>query len=236
MTIEIKGMMETSFLDWDGKIVATLFVPKCNFRCPFCQNHELIKYPDKFQTIPFAQIEKFILKNKLFLDGVCITGGEPLVYPDISDLIINLRELDLKIKLDTNGSYPEILDMLIHDKLIDYIAMDVKAPLDSNLYSNSAGVKIELKKIQKSIEIIMNSNVDYEFRSTVVPKLLDVEKIIMISKSIQGANKYVLQQYIPDNALAPEFRKVKPYSNVEINKMAQMCRKHVNIVTVRGLK
>jgi pyruvate formate lyase activating enzyme len=236
MTLEIKGMMETSFLDWDGKIVATLFVPKCNFRCPFCQNHDLIEHPDNFKTITFEQIERVIKKSKLFLDGICITGGEPLVYTDLGEFIIKLRELDMKIKLDTNGSYPDRLNTMINKGILDYIAMDIKAPLNSKLYEKSAGAKVEIEKIIRSIDIIMNSNLDYEFRSTVVPGLLDLDKITEIARSIDGARKYVLQQYLQDNALSPDFRKVQPYSNAEIEKMADVCRKHINIITIRGLK
>lgn len=236
MALEIKGMIETSLLDWDGKIVATLFVPKCNFRCPFCQNHELIEHPDKLQTIPFEQIEKFIFKNKSFLDGVCLTGGEPLVYSDLREFIIRLRELEMKIKLDTNGSYPEIIEQLIKNDIIDYIAMDIKAPLDKQVYELSCGVKVDINKIQNSIEIIMNSGIDYEFRSTVVPTLLDLDGVVNICKVIKGAKKYVLQQFVPENALAHEFRKVRPYSNDKINEMVSESKKYINKVTSRGLK
>ncbi len=236
MALEIKGMIETSFLDWDGKIVATLFVPKCNFRCPFCQNHELIEHPDKLQTIPFEQIEKFIFKNKSFLDGICLTGGEPLVYSDLREFIIRLRELEMKIKLDTNGSYPEIIEKLIKNDIIDYIAMDIKAPFDKQVYELSSGVKVDINKIQKSIEIIMNSGIDYEFRSTVVPTLLDIDGVVNICQVINGARKYVLQQFVPENALAQEFRKVRPYSNDKINEMVSESKKYINKVTSRGLK
>ena len=213
-----------------------LRVPKCNFRCPFCQNHELIEHPDKLQTIPFEQIEKFIFKNKSFLDGICLTGGEPLVYSDLREFIIRLRELEMKIKLDTNGSYPEIIEKLIKNDIIDYIAMDIKAPFDKQVYELSSGVKVDINKIQKSIEIIMNSGIDYEFRSTVVPTLLDIDGVVNICQVINGARKYVLQQFVPENALAQEFRKVRPYSNDKINEMVSESKKYINKVTSRGLK
>jgi len=236
MALEIKGMNETSLLDWDGKVVATLFVPKCNFRCPFCHNHELIEHPDKFETIPFDQIKKFIFKNKYFLDGVCITGGEPLVYPDLREFIIKLRELDMMIKLDTNGSCPEIIVELINENIIDYIAMDIKAPLDEKIYETSSGAKVDIDKIKRSIDIIMNSGIDYEFRSTVVPTLLDIDGVVNICKSIKGAKKYVLQQFVPENTLEVELRNVKPYPNDQIKEMVSKCKEYVNKVTVRGLK
>jgi pyruvate formate lyase activating enzyme len=236
MELEIKGMVETSLLDWDGKIVTTLFVPKCNFRCPFCQNSDLIEHPDNFETIPFERIKKFIVKNKNFLDGVCLTGGEPLVYSDIGELISKLRDLGMKVKLDTNGSYPKVLEKLISEGLLDFIAVDVKAPLVNSLYEKSIGVKIDIAQIQNTIEIVMNSNVDYEFRTTVVPTLLDENGILEVCRNIKGANKYVLQQYVPDKALLPEFRKIQPYSRAIFDNMIELGHKYVNIMIARGLK
>lgn len=236
MELEIKGIVETSLLDWDGKIVMTLFVPNCNFRCPFCHNSELIEHPDNFETVPFEHIKKLTIKNKKFLDGVCLTGGEPLVYNEIGEFISKLRELGMKVKLDTNGSNPKALNKLLKDGLIDYVAVDIKAPLDQKLYNKSAGIKIDIDNIQEAIEIVMSSGVDYEFRTTVVPTLLDEKGILGVCQDIKGANKYVLQQYVPDKALLPKFRKIQPFPRDVIENMIDLGRNYVNVMIARGLK
>ena len=236
MALEIKGMIETSFLDWDGQIVTTLFVPKCNFRCPFCQNSALIERPDEFETIDFARIKRFLKQNKNFIDGVCLTGGEPLVYSDIGELISKVRDLGMKIKLDTNGSFPQVLNKLINDGLIEHIAMDIKAPLNQEAYERCSGAKINLDHLRESIELIMSSDIDYEFRTTVVPTLLEEKDILMICKDIEGAKKYVLQQFVPEHSLSPEFRKIKPYPRERIEDMVEQGRGYVKKMLARGLK
>lgn len=231
--MKIKGMIEVSFLDWDGKIVTTLFVPKCNFRCPYCQNWELIEHPENFEEIAFERIKKFLLSHKDFIDGVCITGGEPISYEDLPDFIKKIKELGFLVKLDTNGSKPRMIKKLIDEKLVDYIAMDMKAPFEK--YDAACGVKVDAESIKRSIEIIMNSKIEYEFRTTAVPGITDESDIENIAASVRGAKKYVLQQFIPKNAMDKKLRNITPYEKDVFEKMMEKAKKYVKNARMRGV-
>jgi len=236
MDIEIKGMIETSFLDWDGKIVSTLYVPQCNFRCPFCHNWELVMHPDKFDTKPFDEIKAFLTENRDFIDGICLTGGEPALYSDLIEYSKKIKDLGMMVKLDTNGSVPKMIEKVFDRELIDYIAMDIKAPLEQTAYNKLAGAKVNLKKIQKTMELITDSGVDYEFRTTVVPTLLTEDDILDIAKSIEGAKKFVLQQFVPDHTLSEELRNIKPFSKETIDAMVKAGSKYVGKMKARGVR
>ena len=236
MHIEIKGMIETSFLDWDGKIVSTLYVPHCNFRCPFCHNWELVTHPEKFDTKPFNEIKAHLTENCDFIDGICLTGGEPALYSDLAEYSKKIKDLGMMMKLDTNGSVPKMIEKVFEQELIDYIAMDIKAPLEQMMYNKLAGAKINLENIKKTIELIMSSGVDYEFRTTVVPTLLSEEDVLDIVKSIEGAKKYVLQQFVPDHTFSEELRAIKPYGKEKINAMKKKGSKYVKKMIARGVK
>lgn len=229
----IKGIIETSLLDWNGKITTVLFVPQCNFSCPYCQNWELISSPEKFESIDFERIKNFLLAHKEFIDGVCITGGEPTLYKDLPEFIFALKELGFKVKLDTNGTNPEMIDKLIKEKLIDYVALDIKAPFEK--YALLAGVNINLEKIKATVSILMNSSIEHEFRTTVVPVLLDENDIPEIAKSIKGATSYVLQQFEPANVRDEKLRKILPYDREKLEKMAARAREFVSEVKLRGV-
>ena len=231
--MKIKGMIEASFLDWDGKIVTTLFVPKCNFRCPYCQNWELIEHPENFEEIDFERIKKFLLSHKDFIDGVCVTGGEPTIYEDLPDFIKKIKELGFLVKLDTNGSKPRMIKKLIDEKLVDYIAMDMKAPFEK--YDAAGGVKVDVESIKRSIEIIMNSKIEYEFRTTAVPGITDESDIENIAASVRGAKKYVLQQFIPKNAMDEKLRNITPYKKDVFEKMMEKAKKYVKNARMRGV-
>jgi len=236
MHIEIKGMIESSFLDWDGKIVSTLYVPHCNFRCPFCHNWELVTHPEKFDAKPFDEIKAFLTENRNFIDGICLTGGEPALYSDLIEYSKKIKDLGMMVKLDTNGSVPKMIEKVFDQDLINYIAMDIKAPLEQMAYNKLAGVKVNLGNIKKTIELIMNSGVDYEFRTTVVPTWLTNENILDIAKSIEGAKKYVLQQFVPEHAFSEDLRSFKPYGKEKIDAMIEVGNKYVEKMIARGLK
>ena len=234
MKIEIKGFIETSMLDWEGMIISTLYVPYCNFRCPYCQNSGLVLSPQQYETIPLEKITDFLVKKKDWIEGICLTGGEPCLFKDLPDFLKKIRETEAKIKLDTNGTFPEMLKRVIKEKLIDYVAMDIKAPIEEDKYNKSAGVKVDLSKIKESIEIIMNSDIDYEFRTTVVPTLHTQEDIIEIARYIQGAKKYALQNFSNKEVMNPAFKEIKPYRREELKKMARLVSPYVTICKVRG--
>lgn len=223
-------MIETSLIDWEGKIVSTLFVPSCNFRCPYCYNCDLILHPENFPDISHREINNYLLERKDFIDGICMSGGEPTLYPDLSAYFKGIKGKDFLIKLDTNGTNPKLLKNLIDFGLVDYIAMDIKSSLDFDNYSRAAGIKdkMMLEKVKESIELIMNSKIDYEFRTTVVPLLHSEETIVKIARYISGAKKYVLQNFSPlEKTLEPSFQKIKPYSDEKIQELSEKARKYV---------
>lgn len=230
MNVSIKQMIETSLIDWEGKIVSTLFVPSCNFRCPYCYNCDLILHPENFPDISPREINNYLLKRKDFIDGICMSGGEPTLYPDLSAYFKGIKGKGFLIKLDTNGTNPKLLKNLIDFGLVDYIAMDIKSSLDFDNYSRAAGIKdkMMLEKVKESIELIMNSKIDYEFRTTVVPLLHSEEAIVKIARYISGAKKYVLQNFSPlEKTLEPSFQKIKPYSDEKIQELSEKARKYV---------
>jgi len=223
-------MIETSLIDWEGKIVSTLYVPSCNFRCPYCYNCDLILYPENFPNIDQSEIDSFLLERKDFIDGICMSGGEPTLYPDLPTYFKKIRDKGFLIKLDTNGTNPKLLKKLLDLGLVDYIAMDIKSSLDFNNYSKAAGIKDKavLEKVKDSIGLIINSKIDYEFRTTVVPLLHSEEIITEIARYITGAKKYVLQNFSPlEKTLDPSFQKIKPYSDEKIQELSEKAKKYI---------
>lgn len=231
----IRGIIETSFIDWDGKLVMVLYTPRCNLRCPFCHNNELLENPDRYPEKKWASVRNLLKKHSDFLDGVCITGGEPLLEPDLEDWMRKIKGIGKLVKLDTNGTMPDVLADLIQKKLVDYIAMDVKWPLKKG-YSNATGVETDIKKIKQSIRIIMDSGLDYEFRTTVVPGIHTHDDVVEIARYLKGAKKYVIQQFAPFHAWDEKLREVKPFDNEAIARMADDCSQYVEEMIVRGMR
>ena len=208
--MDIKGFIDVSFVDWDTKIASVIFLPNCNFRCPFCHNVNLVLNSEKLETIPISYLEDQLEQQKEWIDGICITGGEPTLHKDLPELCSLLKKKGFLIKLDTNGTNPSMLWALITRKLVDYVAMDIKAPLTDKKYSKATCINTEktLKNIKESIKLLMKSNIDYEFRTTVVPTLHDEEDIKQICNRLKGCKKYVLQKFdvsIGKTTLNPDF-------------------------------
>ncbi|MFA5009542.1 MAG: anaerobic ribonucleoside-triphosphate reductase activating protein [Candidatus Paceibacterota bacterium] len=196
----IGGLQKVTLVDYPGKIACTIFLSGCNFRCPFCYSKELV-LPESIKNHPRiseAEIFSFLEQRKDLLEGVVLCGGEPTINLDLPDLCRKIKNLGFYLKLDTNGSNPEMLEKLIDEKLIDYIAMDIKAPLTQEKYDYFTGVSLPIEKIKKSIDLIKKSGIDYEFRSTIVPGLHTREDIIQMAKDIAPANRYFLQQFRND--------------------------------------
>lgn len=232
--INIRGFIETSFLDWDGKVASVIFLPYCNFTCPYCDNGVLVEAPEKLPEVKIETIENFIRERKDFIDGVVITGGEPTIHPWLPELIKRLKQLGVLIKLDTNGTNPEMLTNLLTNKLTDYIAMDLKAPLNSK-YHEASGVRADLNKIRESIKLLTDSGIDYEFRTTVVPTILDEADIEEMAKTIAGAKKYALQQFVPDHTLDEKLRIIAPHPKEKILAMVEIAKKHIPQTIARGV-
>jgi len=211
--MEIGGLEKSTLIDYPGRIAATVFLLGCNFRCPFCYSSELV-LPEKMAEQPKIAEKAFFdfLKERQgLLEGVVICGGEPTIHKDLPDYIKRIKDLGFLLKLDTNGSNPEMLRELMQDGLVDYVAMDIKAPLGAK-YDLATGVKVDLDKIKESIEIIKGSGVDYEFRSTIVPSIHSKEDVIQMAKDISPAKKYYLQNFRGEKTIDPRFEEIKPYA------------------------
>lgn len=189
----IKGLQKTTLLDFPGKVACTVFTGGCNFRCPFCHNASLVLSPAELPDLSEEEFFDFLTKRRGILDGVCITGGEPLLQKDIIPFLERIRALGFGIKLDTNGSFPEKLRQIVDLGLVDYIAMDIKNCREK--YDISAGTGSYTDSVFESIEYIMSCGIPYEFRTTVVKELHTSEDILNIAKSIKGANGYFLQTF-----------------------------------------
>lgn len=234
MRARIVGFAKTSLLDWDGMVATTVYLQGCNLRCPFCHNPDLISPTAEVEEVPWNVVEEYLLDNNDFIDGVVITGGEPTQNEDLPDLIRKVREMGLKVKLDTNGTNPEMVEDLLRAGLLDFVAMDLKAPVDRQ-YDQLCGAEVDLEKIKRSIHLLMTSGVDYEFRTTVVPHYLKAADIEKMASFIGGAKKYALQQFKNDRTLDRRLSQVDPYSEGEVLGMAETARKYVRKVIVRGI-
>lgn len=192
--MKIYGLQKLTLLDYPKKTACTVFTGGCNFRCPFCHNALLVTDIDSSNTYTEEEILDFLAKRKGLLDGVCITGGEPLMQSDIAEFIKRIKELGYKVKLDTNGTFPERLKELLENRLVDYVAMDIKNSKEK--YAKTAGIEnINLSHIEKSINMLKLSDIDYEFRTTVVKEFHTVSDIEKIAEWIKGAKGYFLQNF-----------------------------------------
>lgn len=217
--VKIKGLEKFSSRDYPGFISSTVFLGSCNFRCPYCHNAQLVLNPDEVPTYPMEYFTDFLDSRKDWLEGVCITGGEPLLHPDLAEFLAVLKKRELLVKLDTNGSFPSRLEGLLGNNLVDSIAMDIKAPLGE--YERVTRVPVNSDNIRKSIDIIMNSGLEYVFRITVVPGLIDGEGMEKIGRTLQGAKVFQIQQFVPVNTLDPSFESRKPFKRVDIQALAR---------------
>lgn len=226
--MEIKGFIGVSLIDWDGKVSSVIFLPSCNLRCPFCYNTKLVLQSSQMPTVPLEKILNYLKKNRGWIDGVVITGGEPTIHMDLPILCQEIKKLDFSVKLDTNGTNPKMIKDLISRGLIDYIAMDVKAPFTEEKYSKASGVNITalLTKIEQTTRTLLESGIDYEFRTTLVPTLHTESDIREICEKIKGCKKYVLQNFRADvETIDPSFQKLKPFPNAEIESFFQTAKK-----------
>ncbi len=233
--MEFKGLIPLSLIEYPGKAVAVVHTGGCNFRCPWCYNRALVLKPKSLPSISEKDVLNFLKNRKKWLDGLAITGGEPTIHAGLPKFIEKVKKLGFLIALETNGSDPEMLKDLIKRKLVDYVALDVKAPLEQEKYNAATGIRDEevLEKIIKSIEILKRGKVEYEMRTTFVPKLLSSEDTITIAKQLKGAKKYVLQQFVPKTTINKKFETSRPYSREELEKLAKRVRRHVKTCEIR---
>ena len=229
--MQIHGLNKTTLLDYPGRVACTVFTGACNFRCPFCQNADLVLNPMSQPLIPEEEVLRHVDKRKGIITGVCITGGEPTLNDGLADFIHKLKERGLFVKLDSNGYRPEVLKSLVNDGLVDYIAMDIKS--SPRRYSEAAGVDVDVNKIRESVEFIMASGTDYEFRTTTVRELHDRETFREIGEFIKGADKYFLQGYVDsERVIHPGFT---AYSEAELKGFKELLEGYVKKVWIRGV-
>ena len=226
----IGALRKTSLIDYPGKIAAVVFTKGCNFRCGYCHNPELSLslgslIEDEEEIIAF--LKKRIGK----LDAVVISGGEPCLQRGLVSFVQKVKSMGYLVKLDTNGSFPEVVEKLINLNLLDYIAMDIKAPLYK--YKKVGGEDINTYNVSKSIELIMNSGVDYEFRTTVVRSQLEYNDFLLISQLIKGAKRYYLQQFVPSKTLNPSFMSEDSYSKEEFKCIIDLISSNLQEVICR---
>ena len=225
----IKGFIDTSFIDWKGHLSSVIFTGGCNFRCPYCHNSSIVLHPERIENVPFEYIVSHLRKYKNWVERVVITGGEPTINMNLFSAIEQLKIEGIKIKLDTNGSSPSIIKGLVNDGLIDYIAMDIKGPVDQ--YKRWCGVDVDTKRIEESIQFILEGNVDYEFRMTVVPFLHREKDIYAAVDYVRHAKKFFIQEFKPNNTLNPAFSHIKPFSPEKMQKIRQNVSDQLNIAS-----
>ena len=219
--MKICGFQKMTMLDYPGKVACTVFTGGCNFRCPFCHNAMLVTDIDENAVYSEDEILSYLNKRKGIIDGVCITGGEPLLQKDIGDFLVKVKETGMPVKLDTNGSYPEKLRELVSRGLVDYVAMDIKNSKEK--YPLTVGLPgYDIGKIEESVEFLMSGAVDYEFRTTVVREFHTAEDIVKITEWIAGAKRYFLQGFVDSgNLIGSGMSALRPQEMVEICTKAQ---------------
>ncbi|HOE74858.1 MAG TPA: anaerobic ribonucleoside-triphosphate reductase activating protein [bacterium] len=228
----IAGLQKFSLIDYPDKICAIIFTRGCNFRCRYCHNPEICRNLKDQTNIPLKEIYHFLQRKKGKLDAVTITGGEPTIHPDLIRMIKRIKEMGFLLKLDTNGSNPDVLETIIQKKLVDYIAMDIKAPLEK--YKEIMGWPISPEVLTRSINLIINSGIHHEFRTTIAKSLTTKEDLCKIAKTIKGAESYYLQRFVPsqkiyDKSLLPD----TSYSSNELVLLAEKMLKFVEKCGVR---
>jgi pyruvate formate lyase activating enzyme len=231
--VAIKGFIGVSQIDYPGRVVSVLFVGGCNFRCPYCHNADLVLRPSFRPTIPIEPLLTELERRRRFVEGVVLTGGEPTLYPALAGPLRTIQAMGFAIKLNTNGSQPDVLRDWLAQGLLDYVAMDVKAPRER--YPEVAGRDVDVEAISASVDPLRHCGLPHEFRTTVVPTLLDVKDVEAIARWIAETSLYFLQQFQPNGCLDPRLEGMEPYSAAELESVAAAARSYLSDVQLRGL-
>ncbi|HPC74111.1 MAG TPA: anaerobic ribonucleoside-triphosphate reductase activating protein [Syntrophales bacterium] len=229
--MKIGGLHKVSLIDYPGKISTIIFTQGCNFRCPYCHNPELVD-PKLFEPpIPHEEIIGFLDRRRRKLDAVVVTGGEPTLQPNLIPFLRRVKEMGYLVKIDTNGALPEVLENLIAHRIADYIAMDVKAPLEK--YTRVTRTEVDTERIRKSIDLVMTSGIPSEFRTTIVAPLVDREDIRKIGDLIRGARRFVLQKFVASKNLSEDFQNASTYPDSELEESRKELESVVDEVVIR---
>lgn len=227
----IKGLQRVSIIDFPRRICAVVFTGGCNFRCPYCHNPELVVGWEKLPEIVENEVFTFLEKRRGLLDGLCITGGEPTMYEMIPDFIKKVKLMGFSVKLDTNGTNPGMIEELIDDSLLDYIAMDVKTIPQK--YNIASGVRANLEDIERTVRLIMHSKIEYEFRTTVFPDFLAKEDGKILGEWLKGAKRFTLQRPRKLKMLLDVFKNRPTYAERELNNIKDTLSRYIEEVVVR---
>ncbi|MCX7698519.1 MAG: anaerobic ribonucleoside-triphosphate reductase activating protein [Candidatus Goldbacteria bacterium] len=229
--MRINGFIGVSLIEYPNKISSVIYTSPCNFRCPYCHNPELVFI--NHTTLNENDILEDLQERASFIDGVSITGGEPLLQEDLFNFLKHIKNLNLPVKIDTNGYYPGKIKQLIEDGLVDYIAMDIKTSLKK--YNNATGIEIDISKIIESVNIIKQSKIDYEFRTTAVPEIVDENDFNDIGELVKGAKLFSIQQYDNSMTLNSSFKDIKPYKDDILKKFYNIMKKYVKKVKIKNI-
>lgn len=230
--LKIKKFIDNSMIEWEGRISAVIVVGGCNFACPFCHNGILLKERTAIADISQDKVLQLLQEKKSWLDGVVISGGEPCLYHELFEFVKKVKVIGLPIKLDTNGYHPKMLSTLIKQELVDYVAMDIKAPLN-NKYAQLCGIKINLSRIKQSVEILRTSGIEHEFRTTFVPTMLEKNDLVEIAKYLQGTKRFYIQQFSPEETLDQSLSSLIPYKMNYLKETELACRKYITNSRIR---
>lgn len=230
--MKIHGLNKLTLLDYPGHLAATIFLGGCNMRCPFCHNASLVTKAASVETLEEEELLSFLSKRKNILEGICITGGEPTLSPDLGELITKIKSLGYRIKLDTNGTNPIMLKSLSADGLIDYVAMDIKNSKEK--YSLTAGKPdLAINSIEESVSFLLMNSIDYEFRTTIVKELHNEEDIRSIGEWLRGAKAYYLQSYEDSgDIIVPGF---SSHTKDTLSTYASILKPYIHNVSLRGV-
>lgn len=229
--MQILGLNKTTLLDYPEHVAATVFTGGCNFRCPFCHNMDLV-LGEVEPALSTEDFFAFLEKRKGILDGVCITGGEPTLQKDLPDFIRGIRDKGYLVKLDTNGYRPKVLEELLRENLLDYVAMDIKSSVEN--YPRVTGMAdLDVTGIQESVSLLKSAGIPYEFRTTVVKGLHRIDEFDEIGRWLQGAEAYFLQAF-RENEKVPD-KSLSSFSEAEMGEMKQLAERYIERVELRGI-
>jgi pyruvate formate lyase activating enzyme len=236
MKMLLCGLQKTTLLDFPGHVACTIFTGGCNFRCPYCQNSELVLEPAAFPKLSEEEVMGFLRKRKGILEGVCVTGGEPTLQPDLAPFLRKIKEIGYLVKLDTNGYRPEVLQILLEEGLLDYVAMDVKASKEK--YAKTVGVPgMDVSKLEKSVSLLIGQDqIPYEFRTTAVKGMHDPEEFEEIGRWLAGARALFLQNYRESENVLDPTQNMGSFERRELENMAERARKYIARVEIRGVE
>ncbi|MBN1786662.1 MAG: anaerobic ribonucleoside-triphosphate reductase activating protein [Candidatus Methanofastidiosa archaeon] len=220
----IKSLISMSLTDWDGKVSSVIFLGGCNFRCPYCHNWKLAVNPAALPDLDKEAVLQKISESSKWIDGVVLTGGEPTCFEGLFELAEEIKSIGLGVKLDTNGSNPDVIKRMIRREMVDFISMDFKNSFDK--YPETTGTSVDVDDIKKSIEHIRHFG-SYEFRTTVVPGLVEQSDLEKICNYLRDANTYIIQRYHPENVIYKEFSEISPQSDEEMEELVALCSQHL---------